>query len=176
MNFPVVREFYLAGGPSYSVQWGILFADAGVWLYMAVEAIRDSLPFMPAGSDLELYSNLCDELRIQEPYSSTDAIENIQETTHRVKEKHIISLEMKAFFCGFRLEVRRDKNAPFNGVFLFCRDFISLISWINKHVIDKPYKSNILTRFAGSMSTIKEVKPRLPYSDCNFFLKMRYVN
>ena len=167
---PAVREFYITGGSSYSVQWGILFSEIGVWFYHAIETIRDSLPFMPTSADLDLYSALCEELRILEPYQSTEAQDiSIYETTQTVKEKHLVSLEMKGNFSGFRLEVRHDKNSPFNGIFLFCRDFVSLISWMNQHIIAKPYKSEILTRFAGSMSTIKEVKPRLPYSDCNFF-------
>lgn len=137
----------------------------GVWLYQVIDTIRDSLPFMCPGSDLDMYTQLCNELSIRKP--TCDA--SIYESHVSVAKKHSVFLEFKGSYAGFKLEVRQNINAPYNGVFLFCRDFMSLIAWMNLNCLTSPYKSDLLDRFSGSMSTIKEVKHSLPYSDCGFF-------
>ena len=139
-------------------------------MYLAIEAIRENIPLITPGGDFDLFSALCQEIDIEDPYHSTDGQDIDQfHLQQMVKEKHAISLENKGRAQGFKLEVRPNKNCPYNSIFLFCRDFLSLLSYMNNKIITSPYKSATLNRYSGSLSTIKEVRYQLKYANTGFY-------
>ena len=173
VNIPnIVREFYHSENdtPTCNTQWGCNFHEIGFFLYMAIEAIRENLPFVTPGIDFDVYSALCQEIDIEDPYHNNDAQDiDAYHLQQLMKEKHAITLESKGHYQGFKLEVRSNKNCAFNSIYLFCRDFMSLLAWLNKKVIVSPYNSVTLNRYAGSLSSIKEVRYQLPYTNMDFF-------
>ena len=137
---------------------------------MAIESVRENFPFLPNGAERSLYEQLCREVKIEDPFYTADGQDvELYRIGELVKEKHAISLESRGDLLGFRVDVRANRNCPYNSVFLFGKDFVSLIAWLNKHVLATPYKSDILARFGCSWSTIREVKHSLPYDNTNYF-------
>ena len=134
--------------------------DVGQWLYLVTETVRQSLAYIPNSADYRLLADLSSELVIEAPEESD------YRTVDCFLGKHFVSLETKGVFWGFKVEVRTNSNAPFNGIFLFAKELVSLVAYLNKNVLLRPYTSSLLTRFSGYASQIKEVRQPKPFGKC----------